>query len=97
VYKDIGIELPPVPNYARIVEPNFLLKMMNDRFKLIGGINDAKLGDVVALRFSHQPQHISIFAGNTLIHSYEKAGKVIEHRLADVWIKRVVGVYRYVR
>lgn len=96
-YKDAGVELPPVPTYGRMVKPDFLLKMMNNRFKLIGGINNAELGDVIVLRFSHQPQHLAIFTGNAIIHSYEKVGKVVEHRLADVWIKRIVGVYRYVR
>lgn len=52
-------------------------------------------GDVLLMRFKNDPQHLAIFAGETIIHSYSTVGMVCEHRLADVWIARIVGVYRF--
>lgn len=52
-------------------------------------------GDVLLMRFDGEPQHIAIHAGETMIHAYEKSGRVVEHRLADVWRARVVRVYRF--
>ncbi|WP_395504707.1 NlpC/P60 family protein [Ectopseudomonas hydrolytica] len=52
-------------------------------------------GDVLLMKFEGDPQHIAIHAGDTMIHAYEKSGKVVEHRLADVWRARVVSVYRF--
>lgn len=51
-------------------------------------------GDVLLMAFASEPQHLAIYTGRTIIHSYEKAGKVIEHRFAQVWQARVRGVYR---
>lgn len=52
-------------------------------------------GDILLMRFDREPQHIAIHAGETVIHSYEKSGKVVEHRFADIWQKRVVRAYRF--
>lgn len=52
-------------------------------------------GDVLLMRFDGAPQHIAIHAGATVIHAYEAIGRVVEHRLADVWRARVVRVYRF--
>ena len=56
---------------------------------------DRKPGDVLLMRFSGEPQHLAICAGDTIIHSYEAVGKVCEHRLASVWAARIVRVYRF--
>lgn len=50
--------------------------------------------DIILFRFSEEPQHLGICGGDTLIHSYASAEKVIEHRFADVWKKRIVNIYR---
>ena len=47
------------------------------------------------MRFSGEPQHLAIFTGENIIHSYESVGKVCEHRMADVWAVRIVRVYRF--
>lgn len=41
------------------------------------------------------PQHLAIFTGDTLIHSYASVGSVCEHRLASVWAARIVCAYRF--
>lgn len=56
---------------------------------------DPQPGHVLLMRFSREPQHIAICAGDTIIHSYGSVGKVVEHRLSDVWRARVVRSYRF--
>lgn len=52
-------------------------------------------GHLMLMRFSKEPQHLAICAGETIIHSYSIVGKVVEHRFSDVWRARVVRAYRF--
>jgi cell wall-associated NlpC family hydrolase len=52
-------------------------------------------GDVLLMKFEGEPQHIAIHAGSTMIHSYEHAGRVVEHRISSMWRARIVHVYRF--
>jgi cell wall-associated NlpC family hydrolase len=51
-------------------------------------------GDILLMRFKYEPQHIAIYAGETLIHAYANAGKCCEHIIDDSWASRIVRVYR---
>lgn len=53
-------------------------------------------GDVLLMRFRREPQHVAIFAGETIIHSFSTSGGVIEHALSRDWIGGIVKVYRIV-
>lgn len=52
-------------------------------------------GDLLLMRFASDPQHIAIYAGETIIHAYEAAGQCCEHRLSSMWAARIVRVYRF--
>lgn len=52
-------------------------------------------GDLLLMRFASDPQHIAIYAGETIIHAYEAAGRCCEHRLSSMWAARIVRVYRF--
>lgn len=61
---------------------------------------DWRPGDIALMRFVREPHHLGIFGdyslgGLSLIHSYGDVGKVVEHRLDEVWAGRVLSVYRY--
>lgn len=58
-------------------------------------LGDRQPGDLLLMRFSSDPQHIAIFAGDTIIHAYEPVGKCCEHRLSDLWAARIARVYRF--
>lgn len=68
---------------------------------LVGGIADAKPGDLCLMKFSREPHHLAILGdykvapGFTIIHSYGDVGKVVEHRLDDMWTSRIVDVYGF--
>jgi cell wall-associated NlpC family hydrolase len=58
-------------------------------------VTDMQAGDVLMMRFTGEPQHVGIYTGDTLIHAYESVGKVVEHRMDDKWLRRIVRVYRF--
>ena len=83
--------------YGRLIQSRFIIEQVSDNFSPVaGGINAALPGDVFLIKFNGQPQHLAIFTGDSIIHAYEKAGKVVEQRFADVWRKKIAGVYRRV-
>lgn len=64
--------------------------------------DSAREGDVVLIRFQDEPQHVAILApyvygGLSIIHAYSRAapGRVVEHRMADVWRARVAEAFAY--
>lgn len=59
--------------------------------------SDFAPGDLLLMRFTRDPQHLAIVSGIGIIHAYESAGAVVEHRLDDDWARRIVRSYRFVR
>lgn len=57
--------------------------------------DDLRPGDVLHMRFDAEPQHLAIYTGETIIHSYAVVRKCVEHRLDDVWRARIDSVWRY--
>lgn len=57
---------------------------------------DMHAGDLLLMRFTGEPQHIAIATDAGILHSYEKAGRVVEHVLDPRWRKRIVRVYRFI-
>jgi len=53
--------------------------------------------DILAFRFTDEPQHLAIYTGESLIHSITSVGKVAEHKFVGFWKKRVAAVYRFVK
>ncbi len=46
------------------------------------------------MRFNKDPQHLAIFTGENIIHSWQIPGQVVEHRLDEDWAQRIVSIYR---
>ena len=90
----IGAEYVDVPGYSRSPS-NGLLEAALDAQPCLERVIDRAPGDVLLMRFSGEPQHLAIYTGETIIHSYESVGKVCEHRLSDVWAARIVRIYRF--
>ncbi|TNE75557.1 MAG: peptidase P60 [Gammaproteobacteria bacterium] len=56
---------------------------------------DMRAGDVWVCRIKKAPQHIMIFTGNTVIHTYSNTGRVVEQDAA-AWVRHITHVYRIV-
>ena len=96
VAQSIGADYQDQPGYGR-TPANGLLQQALEMQPCLQRVAmaDRQAGDVLLMRFATEPQHLAIDAGATVIHSYQQVGKVCEHGLTDVWLKRIVAVYRF--
>jgi hypothetical protein len=59
-------------------------------------VDDIRAGDVLLFRYDRQPQHVALAtSGDTMIHSFAPAGKVVETSIGDYWQRRLTGIYRF--
>jgi len=95
VAKACGVEIMDAKGYGR--NPNGALEAVIAAQSCVDlvPVADRQPGDVLTMRFGREMQHLAIFAGDTIIHSYEAAGKVCEHTLDAMWAKRIVSAYRF--
>lgn len=83
----------PVPAEMRAALDANLLRVQKDAMQP---------GDVAWIRFDSEPQHLAIvgdypLGGCSLIHAYNGGGlmRVVEHRLDENWLARIVACWRY--
>ena len=94
----VNIEITDVLNYSR--EPStFSLKEQMDRVLCPIDRDDILPGDALLFKIDILPQHVAIvsdylYGGLGMIHAYTKVKKVVEHRLNDVWMHRLIQAYR---
>ena len=55
--------------------------------------SELRAGDVVLFRIKKDPQHIGIYTGDSIVHAYSVARKVIEVSL-EPWRKNLTYVFR---
>lgn len=77
---------------------NGMLEAMLDAQACLQRVTDdaAQPGDVLLMRFTGEPQHLAILAGETMIHAWEATGRCCEHAVDVKWRARIVRVYRFV-
>lgn len=97
VGRDLGIADVRVSDYVQHPDGARLLQEAGRYMRKIDR-RDFNVGDALVLRFGAAPQHFGIvgdyFAGGfSLIHAYRGASMVVEHRLDDVWRRRIVAAY----
>lgn len=68
-------------------------------FGILIDMTEAQPGDVVLMAFDGDPSHMGILGdyphgGLSLIHAYAPLRKVVECRLDEVWLARIVSAYR---
>lgn len=97
----IGIPFEDVTGYGRLPMPNEM-RVALDRNLIRVAKRNMQIGDVAWIRFEAEPQHFAILGdyvhgGFSIIHAYNGAGlnRVVEHRLDDQWLARIVGVWRF--
>ena len=96
VAREIGAGVIDVSGYGRTPAHGQLARSLDSQPCLERVfLEDRQAGDLLLMRFSSDPQHIAICAGETIIHAYEAAGKCCEHRINDLWAARIVRVYRF--
>lgn len=90
-----GLTTHDVKGYTPTPHNNLLaLALLDAGFKKKSRDN-MEPGDCLLMRFDMEPQHLAIFTGDSIVHSYRKIKQVVEHRLNDVWKNRVVAAYDF--
>lgn len=104
VARAVGLVAPDfdVTGYARSPNGKSLLDACDRHLERIARA-DMRPGDVLVIRWLHDPQHVGIIgnhlhAGLSVIHAYgtpDGRGSTIEHRLDDGMARRYVAAYRF--
>lgn len=97
-YHDCGVVLPCPDDYGQ--EPDaqrFRDAIVEALGEPVAGL---QAGDVVTLRTALHPHHVAIVGDyyipghHTLIHASGEHGRVIEHRLDESYMARIVSIHR---
>lgn len=56
-------------------------------------IDEPEPGCLLAIRWNRELSHVAFFTGDTMIHSYERVGKVTEHGFRAPWPRLVDSVW----
>lgn len=90
-------DTPEYHNYGRQPDPALLLRGCDLLMARIE-VADAIIADVLVFRFRQEPQHFGLISQQDppyIIHAYAQARRVTEHRMDDVWRRRIVAAYRF--
>lgn len=91
-----GIPHLDMAAYGRRPKGGMLEQMLDSQPGLRRVFRAPQAGDLLLMRFTGEPQHLAICAGETIIHAWQTVGKVVEHRFTDLWQSRVVRVYEFI-
>lgn len=83
-----------ITHYSRLPD-GFLMQSLLDLH--LQPINKASIqaGDILLMRFEHEPQHLAIVSDIGIIHAYAQVRRCVEHRLDDLWRSRIVSAYAF--
>lgn len=102
VATEYGCDLPPIPkNYNRISRNNEIVNYIKDNFDLLYDKDQGDLAlmdstDIAVFKVSGYSTHVGIItAPYQIIHSDNKVGRVIEHNLDGVWLRKIHSVWRF--
>lgn len=96
--KAAGIAIKDFSGYPHLPFDGMLKKMFDEQEGLQQiTVNDIEFGDVLLMRISAAPQHVAIYVGGGyMVHAYQAIGKVAEHRIDELWRRKIVAAYRFV-
>jgi cell wall-associated NlpC family hydrolase len=93
---EYGCDLPTIPkNYDRISRNNEIVDYIDANFDIIPKelMNST---DIAIFRVSGYSTHVGIItAPYEIIHSDNKVGKVVEHNLDGIWLRKLHSVWRF--
>jgi cell wall-associated NlpC family hydrolase len=80
------------PQYGRLPHWEELRLVLREYLEPSGKMQK---GSILCFAFGGEPQHIGIYTGENLIHSYAQARRVVEHRLDGMWLECLRSVWAY--
>lgn len=92
---EAGLTVPDFLDYGPHPDPQSLLRHLAVRATM-QDFGDLVAGDLVVFGYRRgQPAHFAMHCGETMVHAYEFAGRVIEHRMSQSWRNRLHSVWRF--
>ena len=104
ICQEIGVELNDTPELRRYSrqpkrnQPKLLDQLGTLCGEPLASVTELQNADLVVFWFNwetHEPQHVALWTGETIIHSYTSIGRVVEHGLNDWWRERFVCGFRF--
>jgi len=94
----LNIEYLDISSYSPNPSGSLLEEALDSQPNIfrIRDFSDMQAGDILVMRFRREPQHVAIFTGENIIHSYSTVGICCEHILDNTWRRRIVRIYRIV-
>lgn len=94
VARDLGISTYDITDYGRIPDGRRLRNEMASQLVPARAM-PPEPGDVLLMRFERNPIHAGIVTERGMIHAYANMRRVVEHRIDEVWSRRIVEVFAY--
>lgn len=93
--KELGNMIVEKADYYRSPNPFEARKCLNQNKFIL--VDKAYVGDILYMWHAYEnvPQHFGIWTGSSIIHALEPRGSVIESRVNNFWVKRIVEVYTW--
>jgi cell wall-associated NlpC family hydrolase len=91
---ELGITQYEPPPYSRLVDPERLRKQLEQACFEVS-FQELEPGDVLLLKVLGLPVHLGIYTGETLIHAFETAGRVVEVNFSEYWHDRIEAAFRW--
>ncbi len=97
--KDCGLEFPDCMVYSKSPQHGLLQQNIEKSgfLERLHNTVELKRNDILLFRFTEEPQHVALYCDNSIIHSYSRIEKVVEHRFSGSWKHKLVCVYRLKR
>lgn len=93
VARNLGLAVAEPGAYGMSPDPAIIERMLT-RHCIALRRTELAPGDVLWFSFAGEPRHVGLASGIGVIHAWAKPGRVVEHRLDEVWLHRLRGVYR---
>lgn len=90
----LGLISGELPDYAKSPQDTLLEESLK-LHPALTKVNDLMPGDVLLFRFAKYGQHVGIYTGRNLVHSYQPLGGCIEHRYCSKWEARRIATFRF--
>ena len=97
VATEAGLDVTAPATYSLSPDPELISNTLHAHGQKIP-FYDLEAGDVLLFSFAGEPRHVGIAStlhdAPAVIHAWAKPGKVVEHRIDDLWYKRLRAIYR---
>jgi cell wall-associated NlpC family hydrolase len=90
----LGLISGLLPDYAKTPQGNLLEQSLREHPALFE-VSTPEAGSIVLFKFASFGQHVGIFTGRNLIHSFQPLGGYKEHRYCDKWKSRKVSAFSF--